>query len=407
MPARFVSAILYGFKREWDAARSELSIRHNAAFGTKVHFLEVVTNVSDYLYEKRGLSFVGRTSVNTCACWSSQIARAAFAVLAAAAPLGTLPQTRVALVATGSSLPEPLYVAWADEYHKQHADVQVRYLPEGTAASSREILSGVGDMGGGDAPNPEKDLKGAKVKILELPSVLIGIVIVYNLPSTPGELRLSGPVLAEIFLGKIKMWNEPGITGLNPQMKLPAQPMQVIHRTDGKGANYILSDFLSKVSPEFLARAGRSESPKWPVGSSAARAQDMSDKIASVPWSIGYTELNIAQRASLRIARVRNASGEFVTPSVKSFAAAASESRMREDFRVSLTNAPGKESYPITSFTWLYVPVQFAEQDRGRAVADYLKWIYSDGQRIAQELGYATLPPALLAKIEAEVSQVH
>jgi phosphate transport system substrate-binding protein len=344
--------------------------------------------------------------VNPLACLSFRIARVLLATLAATSLPASFAQSRLSLVATGSSLPEPLYLAWADEYHKQHQDVQIRYLPEGTAASSREILAGVGDMGGGDAPNPDKDLKNAKVKILELPSVLIGIVIVYNLPSTPGELRLSGPVLADIFLGKIKMWNDPALASLNPQVRLPAQRIEVIHRTDGKGANYVLSDFLSKVSPEFMAKAGRSESPKWPVGITAARAQDMSEKIQNVPWSIGYTELNIAQRASLRIARVRNASGGFVAPSVKSFAAAANKSKMRDDFRVSLTNAPGKDSYPITSFTWLYVPLKFAERERGQGVADYLKWIYGDGQRIAQEHGYATLPPSWLLKIEAAAAHV-
>lgn len=327
------------------------------------------------------------------------------ALLAALSPGGNA-QSQITLVTTGSSLPEPLYVAWADEYHKQHPDVQLRYLPEGTAESSRKILAGIGDLGGGDAPNPEKELKSAAVSVLELPSVLIGIVVVYNLPNTQGELKLSGPLLADIFLGKIKMWNDPALAKLNPEMKLPAQPIQVVHRTDGKGANYIFSDFLSKVSPEFLAKAGRGESPKWPVGLSAARAQDMSDKVRNAPWSIGYTELNIAQRASLRIARIRNAAGEFVAPTAKSVAAAASESQMRDDYRVSLTNAPGKDSYPITSFTWLYVPVKSQDPERGRAVADYLKWVYGDGQRVAQEQGYATLPKDLLGRIAGTAALV-
>ena len=153
-------------------------------------------------------------------------------------------QDSITLVATGSSLPEPLYVAWGDEYHKQHAAVQFRYLAAGTGESAQSITSGTGDMGGGDAPISDKQLKEAPVPILQLPSVLIGIVIVFNLPDTPGELRLSGPVLADIFLGKTKMWNDPAIVKLNPDIKLPARPIQVIHRTEGKGSNYIFSDFL-------------------------------------------------------------------------------------------------------------------------------------------------------------------
>jgi phosphate transport system substrate-binding protein len=315
-------------------------------------------------------------------------------------------QSELTLVATGSSLPEPLYRAWADEYHKQHPNVQLRYLPEGTAESGRKILAGIGDFGGGDAPNPEKELKSATVPILELPSVLIGIVVIYNLPGIPGELRLTGTTLAEIFVGKIKTWNDAAVAKLNPEMKLPPRPIQVIHRSGGKGSNYILSDFLCKVSPEFLAKAGRGESPNWPVGASANRAQDMAEMVRSTPWSIGYTELNLAEAASLHVARIRNAAGEFVLPTRKSIAAAASESKIKNDFRISLTNAPGADSYPITSFTWLYVPAKSQDSERGSAIADYLRWVYSEGQRVAQERGYATLPNDLLSKVAASASTI-
>jgi phosphate transport system substrate-binding protein len=315
-------------------------------------------------------------------------------------------QASIALVATGSSLPEPLYVSWGDEYHKLHPSVQLRYLPEGTGNSGIKILSGVGDLGGGDAPIGEKQLKDAPVQILQLPSVLIGIAIIYNIPDTPGELRLSGPVLADIFLGKVKAWNDPAIVKLNPEIKLPAAPIQVVHRTEGKGSNYILADYLAKVSPEFLAKAGRGESPKWPVGASASRAQDMDDKVRMTPGAIGYTELQLAQKASLRIARIKNASGEFIKPTEKTIASAATEAKIVDDFRVSLTNSAGKESYPISSFTWFYVPIKAKDSERGHAVAEYLQWVYGDGQKIAQEQGYATLPPELLAKVNAKAATV-
>lgn len=314
-------------------------------------------------------------------------------------------QAPITLVATGSSLPEPLYVAWGDEYHKLHPSIQLRYLPEGTSNSEAKIVSGVGDLGGGDAPISDKQLKDGAA-ILQLPTVLIGIAIVYNIPETPGELRLSGPVLADIFLGKIKTWNDPAIAKLNPEMKLTAVPIQVLHRTEGKGANYILADFLCKVSPDFLAKAGRGDSPKWPVGASAARSQDMSDKVRATPGAIGYTELNLAQKASLRVARIKNAAGDFVKPTEKSIGTAALEAKITDDFRVSLTNGAGKESYPISSFTWFYVPAKAKDSERGRAVAEYLGWIYTDGQKIAQDQGYALLPKELLSKIAAKAATV-
>jgi len=243
---------------------------------------------------------------------------------------------------------------------------------------------------------------------VELPTVVIGIVVVYNLSSAKGELRLTGPVLANIFLGKISSWDDPGLTKLNPELKLPALPIRVVHRTEGKGSNYILSDFLSKVSPEFLSRAGRGESPKWPVGVSAARPQDLIDKVRTADGAIGYTELNLAAKSGLRMASIRNAAGEFVRPSAHSTAGAAValQGKMTDDFRVSLTNAPGKDSYPISSFTWLYVPTVAKDPQRGRAVAGFLKWVYTAGERIAQEQGYAPLPPEVLAKATAKAATI-
>jgi len=241
-----------------------------------------------------------------------------------------------------------------------------------------------------------------------LPSVLIGIVVVYELPDVRGELKLTGPVLANIFLGKIKNWNDPAIAKLNPDMSLPELPIQVFHRNDGKGSNYILSDYLAKVSPEFLSTVGRGESPKWPVGQSFQRAQDLVAKLRETPGAIGYTELNLATSSNVRVASIKNAAGEFVKPSVKSIAAAASASggKMSNDFRVSLTNAPGKDSYPISSFTWIYVPAVAKDPGRGRAVAEYLKWVYITGQKIAQEQGYATLPDDVLEKAVVKAATI-
>lgn len=318
-------------------------------------------------------------------------------------------QQRTVLVETGSSMPEPLYEDWNEAYRKQDPSTLIRYMAVGSAESARNVLAGTGDFGGGDAPIPAAQLQSAGKPIVELPAVLIGIVIVCELPDVKGELKLTGPVVAGIFLGKIKVWNDPAIARLSPDLVLPALPIQVFHRTDGKGSNYILSDYLSKVSPEFLAEVGRSESPKWPVGQSFQRSQELVSNLRSTPGAIGYTELNLAVSSGVRMASIKNSAGEFVKPSPKSIAAAASAtgSKIGDDFRVSLTNAPGKESYPISSFTWLYVPAVAKDPDRGRAIAAYLKWVFTSGQLIAQEKGYATLPDDVLQKVAAKAATIH
>jgi phosphate transport system substrate-binding protein len=328
------------------------------------------------------------------------------AISLGATALRTTAQSSMMLVATGSSLPEPLYVAWGDEYHKAHPETQIRYLPEGTSESAARILAGAGDLGGGDAPIPQEQLKGTTHPVIELPAVLIGIAIVYNVPGAGGNLKLSGPVLANIFLGKITSWSDPEIAKLNPDAKLPDLAIKVVHRTDGKGSSYIFSDYLSKISPEFLAKAGRSVSPKWPVGASFTRTQDLLDHVRNTPGGIGYTELNWAEAAGLPIAAVKSAAGEFVKPSAQSIADAATSqiAKMSDDFRVSLVNAPGKSSYPIASFTWLYVPLRAQDPERGRAVAEYLAWVYSSGQEIARSKGYAPLPPAVIEKARAKAA---
>jgi phosphate transport system substrate-binding protein len=327
-----------------------------------------------------------------------------FAILSA----DSLAQTQMVLVTTGSTMPEPLYVLWGDEYHKLHSETQVRYLPVGTSESARNILSGAGDLGGGDAPIPEKQLKEAPHAAVELPTILVGVAVFYNLPGGAASIRLSGPVLANIYLGKATSWSDPEIARLNPDGKLPDLPIKVLHRTDGKGSNYIFSDFLSKVSPEFRAKVGKDVSPKWPVGAAFSRCQDLLATAANTPGAVGYAELRCGENSGLPVARIRNAAGEFVKPSSKSIsdAALAMESKMTDDFRASLTNAPGKESYPIVSFTWFYVPAHPQDLQRSHAVEEYLSWVYGPGQEIAQAQGYAPLPPSVLQKVRAKVASL-
>src|SRR5258707_11784334 len=285
-----------------------------------------------------------------------------------------LSQTQMVLVTTGSTMPEQLYVLWGDEYHKLHPETQLRYLAAGTSESANRVLSGAGDLGGGDAPNPEKQLKEAAYAAVELPTVLVGIAVFYNVPGRATSIRLSGQGLANIYLGRTTSWSDPEIARLKPDGKLPDLLIKVLHRTDGKGSNYIFSDFLSKLSPEFRAKVGKNVSPKWPVGAAFSRCQDLLANAAKTSGAIGYAELRCGEKSGLPIARIRNAAGEFVKPSTKTISnvALAMESTMADDFRVSLTNAPGQQSYPIVSFTWFYVPVHPKDSQRSHAVKEYL-----------------------------------
>jgi phosphate transport system substrate-binding protein len=348
--------------------------------------------------------------LSTVGAWAAVLSLTAILLATSLAILSadSLAQDQMVLVTTGSTMPEPLYVVWGDEYHKVHADTQVRYLPVGTSESAKNVLSGSGDLGGGDAPIPEKQLKEAAHAAVELPTVLVGIAVFYNVPGAT-SIRLSGPVLANIYLGKTTSWSDPEIAKLNPDGKLPDLPIKVLHRTDGKGSNYIFSDFLSKLSPEFRAKVGKDVSPKWPVGAAFSRCQDLLATAAKTPGAIGYAELRCGENFGLSIARIRNAAGEFVKPSTKSFsdAALAMESKMTDDFRTSLTNAPGKDSYPIVSFTWFYVPAHPQDVQRSHAVNEYLRWVYASGQEIAQAQGYAPLPPSVLQKVRAKVATLH
>ncbi|MDP9147511.1 MAG: phosphate ABC transporter substrate-binding protein PstS, partial [Acidobacteriota bacterium] len=218
-------------------------------------------------------------------------------------------QTQMVLVTTGSTMPESLYVRWGGEYHKLHPETQVRYLPMGTSESAKGVLSGAGDLGGGDAPIPEKQLQEATHAVLELPTVLVGIAIFYNVPDSVTGIRLSGPVIANIYLGKITSWSDHEIVKLNPGFTLPDLPIKVLHRTDGKGSNYIFSDFLSKVSTEFRSKVGTDVSPKWPVGAAFSRCQDLLASAAKTPGSVGYAEVRCGEKSGLPMARILNASG--------------------------------------------------------------------------------------------------
>ena len=317
-----------------------------------------------------------------------------------------LAQETIALVGSGSSVPAPLYTKWAEEYNKRSPKIQMRYLPFGTSEGIKQISHGNGDFAAGEMPLTAQER--SEGSLIELPSVLIAIVPIYNLPGTQRELRLSGAVLADIFLGRVKNWNSPAIARLNPNLSLPELPIKVIYRPAGKGSNYVFSDFLSKISAHFREEIGTTASPKWPVGLPAERSADMVEKVRSEPGSIGYVEVQYAIQMNLPYASVLNAAGHFVKASESTLAAAcqAVEAPRWNRFSASLTNAPGAESFPITSFSWLYLRTASTDSRRQSALADLLNWMFTSGQQIADQVGYSELPPPLLAKVRAKVDSV-
>ena len=317
-----------------------------------------------------------------------------------------LAQQAVVLVGSGSTVPAPLYNRWAQEFGKRNARIQMRYVPIGTSEGIVQIAHGSGDFGAGEAPLTEKQRKEGS--LIELPAVLIAIVPVYNLPDVHQELRLSGEVLADIFLGAVKTWNAPEIAKLNPDMALPNLPIQVVQRPAGKGSNYVFTEFLSKSSARFREQIGVTPSPKWPVGEPAERSSDMADKVKQQPGSIGYVEYQYAVRNGIPNAAVLNSAGKFVRASSQGLKAAceAVEAPGWHSFSASLVNARGADSFPITSFTWIYLRTQALDSTRAAALGNLLNWIYSDGQDLAVDEGYTQLPLPLLAAVKERLSRL-
>ena len=317
-----------------------------------------------------------------------------------------LAQSAVVLVGSGSTVPAPLYNRWAQEYDKRTPNFQMRYLPSGTSEGIKQISSGAGDFAAGEAQLTEKERKESG--LIELPSVLIGITPIYNLPDFHHELRLSGEVLADIFLGDVKTWNAAPIARLNPEITLPNLPIQVVNRPAGKGSNYVFTDFLSKASSKFRAQVGVSPSPKWPVGDPAERSSDMADKVKTTPGSIGFVEYQYAVKSNIPQVAVLNPAGKFVHASAETMVAAckAVESPHWNGLSASLTNASGADSYPITSFTWIYLRTKSSDSARTAALNNLLDWVYGEGQQFAVQEGYADLPAPLLAAVRKKVKDL-
>lgn len=316
-------------------------------------------------------------------------------------------QDVISLVGSGSNLAGSLYSTWTVQYRKLHPDVQVRYLPLGTSQSIKEIREGTGDFGGGEIPLSEAQKHSGKYTLTQFPTVLVAIAPIYKLPGNP-ELRFSGEVLAKIYLGNIKNWKDPQIARLNPGVSLPDRAITVVHLSGVKGSNYILADFLSKTSAEWKSRIGKTASPNWPVGVETNRSEGMVTKVSATPGAIGYVELTYAKRKDIGYGSVQNAAGQFVKPTAAGIIAActASEKSMSVDLGASLANAAGKESYPLVSFTWIYVPASGLAPARSRALKDFWSWALGDGQEIASGLGYTLLPSSIVSKAQQALNSI-
>lgn len=334
--------------------------------------------------------------------------RIAFLCLVVSIALALPATAQTTINGAGATFPYPMYSKWFSEYHKAHSDIQFNYQSIGSGGGIRQVLAGTVDFGASDGPMTDEQLSQAKTKILHLPTVLGAVVPAYNIPGVKAELKFTPAAMAGIFLGKITTWNDKALTSANPGVDLPNAPIIVIHRSDGSGTTYIFTDYLSKVSPDWESTVGKGTSVKWPVGLGGKGNEGVAGQIRQLEGSIGYVELIYAVQNNISYGSVKNAAGDFIKASLESVtAAAASMKTMPADFRVSITNAPGKEAYPISSFTWLLIPVQSKNAANGSIIKDFLNWMVEDGQKMTAELHYAPLPETVVAKEKDAIKQVH
>ena len=304
-----------------------------------------------------------------------------------------------ALTGAGATFPNPIYSKWFDAYAKERG-VRINYQSIGSGGGIRQFTEGTVDFGATDGPMTDEQIAAAKGDVLHVPTVLGAVVATYNLPSLrTTALRFDGPTLADIFLGRITKWNDPRLAALNPGVRLPAGDILVVHRSDGSGTSYIFTDFLSKVSPEWKSRVGRATSVQWPAGLGGKGNEGVTQQVKQSEGAIGYVELIYALSNALPAAEIRNRAGRFIAPTLKSVSAAADgiELPPDTDFRASITNAPGAEAYPISSFTWLLIHQKAPEAPRNQAIRAFVAWMLEPAaQRMAADLHYAPLPVRII-----------
>jgi phosphate transport system substrate-binding protein len=328
-------------------------------------------------------------------------------VMALVAALAGVSGAETNLNGAGATFPNPIYQKWFTEHHNAHKDVQINYQSIGSGGGIKQLQSGTVDFGASDGPMTDEQLSQTPVKVLHIPTVLGAVVPTYNVNGVSTELKFTPDVLADIFLGNIKKWNDPRLAKANPGVKLPDEDVTVVHRSDGSGTTYIFADFLSKVSSAWKDKVGKGTAINWPVGFGAKGNEGVSGMVKQTEGSIGYVELIYALSNKMPYGSVQNAAGQFVKANLESVtAAAASVKDMPEDFRVSITNAPGKTAYPISSFTWLLVPAEWPDAGKEKAFVDFLNWMVDMGQTMTEQLSYAPLPKTVAQKVKARIKEV-
>jgi phosphate transport system substrate-binding protein len=318
----------------------------------------------------------------------------------------------VLITGAGATFPYPVYSKWFSDYNKLHPDIQINYQSIGSGGGIQQVTEGTVDFGATDGPMNDDQLKQFRGKrgynVLHFPTVLGAVVPTYNIPGVTAELNFTPESLAGIFLGKTTKWNDPEIMKANPGVKLPGNALVVVHRADGSGTTYVWVDYLSKVSPEWKQKVGVGTSVNWPVGVGGKGNEGVSGQIKQTPYSIGYVELIYAIQNKQPFGKVKNSAGTFVKADLASVTAAAESAAptMPEDFRVSITNAPGKGTYPIASFTWLLIPEKIPDAAKKKVITDFLKWMLTDGQKSVEALAYARLPKPVADKEMSAISKI-
>jgi phosphate transport system substrate-binding protein len=320
------------------------------------------------------------------------------------------PGGAVSLQGAGATFPNPIYQKWMSEYGKINPNAKIDYNSQGSGAGIQGIQKQTIDFGASDAPMSDADLKAAPGEILHIPTVLGAVVLTYNLPGLTKPLRFSPETVADIFLGKIRKWNDPKIQADNPGVTLPNGDLTVVHRSDGSGTTAVFTDYLSKVSPEWKEKVGADKSPKWPdgVGMGQKGNEGVTGTIKNTPNTIGYVELAYAAKNNLPVAVIRNQSGNWVEPTLDAVTAAAAESvaTTPEDLRVSITNPAGANSYPISAYTYILAYKDQKDATKGKLLTDFLWWGTHDGQKYTKELDYAPLPDAIVKRAEAKINSI-
>jgi phosphate transport system substrate-binding protein len=310
----------------------------------------------------------------------------------------------VTINGAGATFPYPIYSKWFDEYHKAHSDVRINYQSIGSGGGIKQFTAKTVDFGATDGPMTEKELFAVDGKPVHIPTVLGAVVPTFNLPGVT-DLNFSGELLANIFLGKVKSWDDEAIKALNPGVSLPSSPITVVRRADGSGTTYCFTDYLAKVSPEWKKTVGMGKAVNWPVGLGGKGNEGVSGLVKQTSGAIGYVELIYAKSNNLPYGAVQNASGKFVKASVESVSAAAANVNMPKDFRVSIVNAPGEATYPISTFTWLLI-YENTGGKVGQTLKDFLNWMLEDGQAMASDLGYAPLPASVRDMVKARLQSI-